>query len=34
MAEIRKLTVEFAKKGSPKAEGFVREYLGKMEGSE
>ena len=34
MAEIRKLTVEFAKKGSPQAEGFVREYLEKMDGSE
>ena len=34
MAEIRRLTVEFAKKGSPQAEGFVKEYLEKMEGSE
>ncbi|NQU52428.1 MAG: hypothetical protein HQ522_07800 [Bacteroidetes bacterium] len=34
MSEIRKLTVEFAKKGSPQAEGFVREYLEKMEGCE
>ena len=34
MAEIRKLTDEFAKKGSPQAEGFVREYLEKMECSE
>jgi hypothetical protein len=34
MAEIRRLTVEFAKKGSPQAEGFVKEYLEKMDGSE
>jgi hypothetical protein len=34
MAEIRWLTVEFANKGSPQAEGFVKEYLEKMEGSE
>ena len=34
MAEIRRLTVEFAKKGSPQAEGFVKEYMEKMEGSE
>lgn len=34
MAEIRRLTVEFAKKGSPQAEGFVKEYLEKMEGNE
>ena len=32
MAEIRKLTVEFAKKGSPQTEGFIKEYLEKMEG--
>ena len=34
MVEIRKLTVEFAKKGSPQSEGFVKEYLEKMEGNE
>ncbi|WP_319228408.1 hypothetical protein [Draconibacterium orientale] len=34
MADIRKLTVEFAKKGSPQAEGFVKEYLDRMSGSE
>ena len=34
MADIRKLTVEFAKKGSPQAEGFVKEYLEKMNGCE
>nr|WP_321357190.1 hypothetical protein [uncultured Draconibacterium sp.] len=34
MVDIRKLTVEFAKKGSPQAEGFVKEYLDKMTGSE
>jgi hypothetical protein len=34
LAEIRKLTVEFAKKGSPQAEGFVKECLEKMEGKE
>jgi hypothetical protein len=34
MADIRRLTVEFAKKGSPQAEGFVKEYLEKMEGNE
>ena len=33
-AEIRRLTVEFAKKGIPQAEGFLREYLEKMEGNE
>ncbi len=34
MADIRKLTVEFAKKGSPQAEGFVKEYLEKRNGCE
>ena len=34
MADIRKLTVEFAKKGSPQAESFVKEYLDKMNSSE
>ncbi len=34
LAEILKLTVEFAQKGSPQTEGFVREFLEKMEGCE
>jgi hypothetical protein len=31
MLEIRRLTVEFAKKGSPQAETLVKEYVQKME---
>lgn len=31
MLEIRRLTVEFAKKGSPQAETLVKEYVEKME---
>lgn len=34
MVEIRKLTVEFAKKGSPQAEAFVKDYIEKMEQNE
>lgn len=34
MVEIRRMTVEFAKKGSPQAESLVREYLDKMESNE
>jgi len=34
MVEIRRMTVEFAKKGSPQAESLVREYLEKMESNE
>lgn len=34
MLEIRKLTVEFAKKGSPQAETLVKEYIEKMENNE
>ena len=34
MLEIRRLTVEFAKKGSPQAEMLCREYLEKMESDE
>lgn len=34
LVEIRRLTVEFAKKGSPQAEGFVKEYIEKMENRE
>lgn len=32
--EIRRLTVEFAKKGSPQAEQLVKEYIEKMEHNE
>lgn len=31
MLEIRRLTVEFAKKGSPQAETLIKEYVEKME---
>lgn len=34
MVEIRRMTVEFAKKGSPQAETLVKEYLEKMESNE
>lgn len=34
MLEIRRLTVEFAKKGSPQAETLVQEYLEKMDSNE
>lgn len=34
MLEIRRLTVEFAKKGSPQAEILVKEYIEKMESNE
>ena len=34
MLEIRRLTVEFAKKGSPQAEAMVKEYIEKMESNE
>ena len=34
MAGIQRLMVKSAKKGSPQTEGFVKEYLEKMEGSE
>lgn len=34
MVEIRRMTVEFAKKGSPQAESLVKEYLEKMESNE
>ena len=34
MVEIRRLTVEFAKKGSPQAEAFVRDYIEKQEENE
>lgn len=34
MVEIRRLTVEFAKKGSPQAEAFVKDYIEKQEGNE
>ncbi len=30
MADSRKLIVEFSKKGSPQAEGFVKKYLGSL----
>jgi hypothetical protein len=34
MVQIRRMTVEFAKKGSPQAESLVREYIEKMESNE
>ncbi len=34
MVEIRRMTVEFAKKGSPQAETLIKEYLDKMESNE
>ena len=34
MVEIRKLTVEFAKKGSPQAEAFIKDYIEKQEENE
>ena len=34
MVEIRRLTVEFAKKGSPQAEAFVKDYIEKQENNE
>lgn len=34
LVAIRKMTVEFAKKGSPQAEMLVKEYVEKMEGDE
>jgi len=34
MVEIRRLTVEFAKKGSPQAEAFVKDYIEKQEENE
>lgn len=34
MLEIRRLTVEFAKKGSPQAETLVNDYIEKMESNE
>jgi len=34
MLEIRRLTVEFAKKGSPQAEILCKEYIEKMESNE
>ena len=34
MIEIRRLTVEFAKKGSPQAEAFVKDYIEKQEENE
>jgi len=34
MLDVRRLTVEFAKKGSPQAEVMVKEYIDKMEGNE
>jgi len=34
MLEIRRLTVEFARKGSPQAETLVNDYLEKMESNE
>ena len=34
MAGIQRLMVKSAKNGSPQTEGFVKEYLEKMEGSE
>ena len=34
LVAIRKMTVEFAKKGSPQAEMLVKEYVEKMESDE
>ena len=34
LVQIRRMTVEFAKKGSPQAESLVREYIEKMESNE
>ena len=34
MIEIRRLKVEFAKKGSPQAEAFVKDYIEKQEENE
>lgn len=34
MVQIRRLTVEFAKKGSPQAEAFVKDYIEKQEENE
>lgn len=34
MLDIRRLTVEFAKKGSPQAETLVNEYIEKMDSNE
>ena len=34
MVDIRRLTVEFAKKGSPQAEAFVKDYIEKQEENE
>jgi hypothetical protein len=34
MLDIRRLTVEFAKKGSPQAEILVKEYIEKMDSNE
>ena len=34
LVAIRRMTVEFAKKGSPQAEMLIRDYIEKMEGDE
>ena len=34
MVDIRRLTVEFAKKGSPQAEAFIKDYIEKQEENE
>jgi len=34
MLEIRRMTVDFAKKGSPQSEILVKEYIEKMESNE